>query len=89
MLTIYKYLTGIHTREGKELLSMKQAGISGSNGMKLKNGKLRQNLRQILLTMNSNSLRKTHQHMCNREQSCIDKKGDLNDLLGPSNLKYL
>lgn len=45
MLTIYKYLTGIHTREGKELLSMKQAGISGSNGMKVRNGKLRQNLR--------------------------------------------
>lgn len=89
MLTIYKYLTGINTREGKELLSMKQAGISGSNGIKLRNGKLRQNLRQILLTMNSNSLWKTHQHMCNREQSCTDKKGDLNDLLGLSNLKHL
>lgn len=34
MLTIYKYLTGVHTREGKELLSMKQTGLSGSNGMK-------------------------------------------------------
>lgn len=85
MLTIYKYLTGVHTREGKELLSMKQA----SNGIKLRNGKLRQNLRQILLTVNSNSLRKTYQHMCNREQSCTDKKGNLNDLLGLSNLKYL
>jgi len=68
---------------------MKQAGVSGSNGMKLRNEKLRQNLRQILLTMNSNSLMKTYQRMCNREQSCIDKKGDLNDLLGLSNLKYL
>lgn len=69
MLTIPKYLTGMHTRERKELLSMKQAGTSGSNGMKLRNGKLRQNLRHILLTMNSNSLWKTCQHMCNREQS--------------------
>lgn len=75
MLTVYKYLIDIHTREGKELLSMKQAGISGSNGMKLRNGKLRPNLRQILLTMNSNSPQKTYQQMGNREQHCIDKKG--------------
>lgn len=68
---------------------MKQEGISWSNGMKLRNGKLRQNFRQILLIMNSNSLWKTCQHMCNREQFCIDRKGDLNDLLGLSNLKYL
>lgn len=40
MLTIFKYLTGIHTRERKELLSMKQAGISGSNGMNFKKWKI-------------------------------------------------
>lgn len=39
MLTINKYLTGIHTRERKELFSMRQAGISGSNGMKFKKWK--------------------------------------------------
>lgn len=79
----------MNTGERKESLSMKQAAIARSNGMKLRNGQFRKNLKEILLTVNSISLWTIYQQMYNREQSWIDKERDSDDLLGLFKLRYL